>query len=112
MANNVATFSDWLQSLPKLTDEEIEKAWTIYNRVLSTMERYVPEDRVDDETIVMSLGTFRDTGGDQMIAEGSVSDTSIRERNEWNWHFQNTSQWLFAFGIVFDKQRRDFSMHT
>ena len=46
------------------------------------------------------------------FAEGGVSDLRRPERDEYNFYFQNTSQWLFAFGLVFDTERRDFSIHT
>ena len=113
ITKNVCTIEEFLGSLNKfsLSHDEIEKATETYYRAISSMERYIPEDRENKE-INLWLGTFQESGGSQMISEGSVNDRSRPVTNSYNWHLQNTSQWLFAFGLVFDKQRRDFSMHT
>jgi hypothetical protein len=91
--------------------EETRKFLEFYKRVLETVERYVPEDGPDRE-VVVNIGTFFDTGGHQIIFEGAVSNLKKPSTNSYNWHLQNTSQWLFGFGCVFDVERRDFSLHT
>jgi len=99
-----------------------------YTNALSHIELYIPRIRdekrefikdekgnfVYDETrsVVVNVPLMHDGGGYQIIAHGDVNDTAITPRNEYNWHLSNTSQWLFGFGLVFDKERRDLSMHT
>jgi hypothetical protein len=96
-----------------LTEEEQEQLKERYDYIMKMIDRYIPEGAAEnDSQISIWFGDFRDGGGYQMIAEGSVSDLGKPQRNEYNWHLQNTSQWLFAFGFVFDTQRRDFSIHT
>lgn len=59
------------------------------------------------------LGLFHDTGGHQLIAEGAVSDMNKPyDPNSWNFHLQNTSRWTWAFGLVYDKDNGEFSIHT
>jgi len=94
-----------------LTVEEAENFRAMYKRVQESVERYVPKDG-PEVNVEVSLGTFRDTGGYQILMEGMVFDLKKPVTDSYNWHLQNTSQWLFAFGVVFDTDRRDFSMHT
>ena len=100
-----------VKGLPVLTVEELDKLKEVYDRVIQMVNRYVPQDS-PDINVDVSIGTFRDTGGYQIIFEGAVSDMSRPVKDEYNWHLQNTSRWLFAFGCVFDTERRDFSIHT
>jgi hypothetical protein len=88
-----------------------DDAEKIYNRVINMMEMYIPKDS-DSRNIEVRFGGFFDTGSYQLIAEGAVSDLGRPVTNSYNWHLQNTSQWLFAFGLVFDKERLEFSIHT
>jgi hypothetical protein len=116
---SIPTYDDQIVSLgvivakkgKKLTTEEAEKFKETYERVLKMVEMYVPKDGPDVDADV-SIGLFQDTGGYQIIMEGAVFDRKKPLENKYNWHLQNTSQWLFAFGVVFDTERRNFSMHT
>lgn len=102
-----------LPEMELLNNKEIQTLREKYSYIMEMMARYVPEgSETDDSKILLYFSGFRDGHGYQCIAEGSVSDLRRPERNEYNFHFQNTSQWLFAFGFVFDTERRDFSVHT
>ena len=120
ITRNVISFENFQLSLREaftksqdtiLFKEDWEKAKQIYDRIIQMLERYIPEDS-PSANISVYFGGFRDTGSYQLIAEGSVSDLNRPVRNEYNWHLQETSQWLFAFGLVFDKDNREFSIHT
>jgi hypothetical protein len=116
---SIPTYDEQIASLKEittkkgkpLTEEEAAFFKTTYENVLLTLERYIPKDGPEVDADV-SLGLFGDTGGCQIIMEGAVFDRKKPLENKYNWHLQNTSQWLFAFGLVFDTERRNFSMHT
>ena len=40
----------------------------------------------------------------QMIAEFYVNDLEKPKGDKYNWHLQNTSQWIYAGAIVVDKE--------
>lgn len=109
ITKEICSFSDWIAALD-LTEEENKAAQSKYNRIIEMCEGYAQDHEGKD--IVIYMYPFRDSGGHQFIAEGSVTDRSLPSRPSYNWHLQNTSQWLFAYGCVFDKERRDFSIHT
>ena len=101
------------EQMPILNDAEIKTLQEKYDYIMEMMNRYVPEGaETNDSKINIWFGPFTDGRGYQFIAEGSVSDFGRPIQDQWNWHLQNTSQWLFAFGFVFDTERRDFSIHT
>lgn len=99
-----------IEDVPPILEALREK----HEYVLKMMDDYVPEGAEDDPTkqIEIALYDFMDHGGNQIIADGAVSDKARPVRNEYNWHLQNTSQWLFAFGLLFDCRDRRFSVHT
>lgn len=102
-----------LPEMKLLDAKELEALKQKYDYVIEMMKRYLPEGAdTNKHNIAVTFYGFHDGGGYQFIAEGSVSDLNRPERNEYNVHLQNTSQWLFAFGLVFDTERRDFSVHT
>ena len=108
----IPTFEDIQTSLWKyINDVGEEVVRQAYNRVVSILDDFTPQDSPEKDVDVY-LGVFQDTGGRQLIAEGSVSDRKRPVLNQYNWHLQNTSQWLFACGLVYDKERKDFSLHT
>ncbi len=110
----IATLAELIASVPAeiaLDAAEKEQLKDIYARIMRLMDDYVPRN-AEQRNIELNFGVFVDTGGYQLIAEGAVSDLDRPVANEWNYHFQNTSQWLLGFGLVFDKERRDFSLHT
>lgn len=43
--------------------------------------------------------------GEQYICEFAVSDTVRPSKNEFNWHGQNTSQWLYAGCVLIHNKK-------
>ena len=89
-----------------------EKAEKDLREKYEMLSGWIERDAKQAKEPRVEFSGFQDTGGYQLISNGSVSDTSIPWRDSYNWHLQNTSQWLFAFGLVFDKERLEFSIHT
>lgn len=108
---NVVSFEEFEASVNRECLEP-DKIRAIYDRVVSLLEAYTPQRCPPEQKISVTLTAFYDGGGRQLIANGAVSDLSRPVRNEYNWHLQNTSQWLFACGVVWDKAYNDFSIHT
>jgi len=108
---NIVSFEDFQESV-KFYCQDTEKIRAIYDRVVDLLEFYVPQRCPPEQNIRVTLTAFYDGGGRQLIADGAVSDLSRPKRNEYNWHLQNTSQWLFACGVVYDREYKDFSIHT
>ena len=110
----VKSLEDVKESLQayQLTETEIKSLEAQYERINAMLERYIPDNQ-ETRKIEVNFSVFRGYPGDrQLIADVNVSDRSIPVGNSYNWHLQNTSQWLFAGGWVFDTERRDFSLHT
>jgi len=45
--------------------------------------------------------------GHQFIAEFWVNDLAKPARDEYNWHLQNTSQWVYAGALLFEPSGDD-----
>ena len=114
ITRNVVTAEELLASIPEefcLTKAEQEQLKAAHTRTISLIDGFTPQDG-EGVNIEVTFGEFVDTGGRQFIAEGAVVDKSRPGKPAYNWHLQDTSQWLLGFGLVFDKERRDFSLHT
>ena len=113
LTENIPTTEEQLYTLEQivtLTAEEIDSFNNVYQRAIDMCRRYVPET---DGSYEINFSKFQNPyGGHQIILEGAVKDLGRPVHNSYNWHLQNTSQWLFAFGLLFDISRRDFSLHT
>ena len=95
---------------PAGLDKEIRE-WRKY--VVERLEDYAK----DGENVEIFLDVFRKAGGKggkQWVAHFSVTDRSKEFKNEYNWHGQNTSQWLFAGALVYEEDRKEnfISIHT
>lgn len=113
----IATLNAALQNReqPPLTAQEIEAFSDRYDRIVHLLDMYIPKGAADDpdQKVSVSLYDFRDHGGYQIISDpNNVSNTNIKPSGQYNWHLQDTTQWLFACGFVFDTERREFSIHT
>lgn len=109
ITRNVVTLDGLYQSLPPdIAKDKFNELTQAYERVIDMLKRYTPEDG-PDVNIRVDFYAFSHCG-EQYIAEGAVYDLSKPVKNEYNWHLQNTSQWLFAFGLLFS--RGEFSIHT
>jgi hypothetical protein len=108
----IVEFDMWKKSLEDivgtLSFTEIEEIGRIRARVINFLEP-TPEP---DHRVLMELGLFFDCGT-QVKSEGFTTDLDrIVEKPAYNFFLQDTSRWLAACGIVFDKKTRTFSIHT
>ena len=78
--------------------------WRAVAQELSTMIEYASS--AQDPQIVISEAR---KAGDQYIWEFYVNDLATPARNDYNWHGQNVSQWLYAGAIVL--QNGEVSRH-
>ena len=115
ITRNIASAEELLASIPEkfcLTEEDKTKLVAAHIRTLSLLNDFTPRDG-EGVDVVVNLTVFEDTGGHQLIAEGTVVDNSRSSRPAaFNWHLQDTSRWLLGCGLVFDKGRHEFSLHT
>ena len=75
--------------------EELTYFWKSVAWELSQLLKYGLHAREPE----IVLTDFR-KAGHQYIWEFWVNDLSIPRRSAYNWHGQNTSQWMYAGGIV------------
>lgn len=47
----------------------------------------------------------------QLILEFTVTDLAKEVKNEYNWHGQNTSQWVYAGAVVYNRETGNVSTH-
>lgn len=94
---NVVSFDDLLSSLPdeQKSKELIENLRSYYQFELSQLIHY---SKPAKEPLI-ALYPF-EKAGSQYIANFWVKDLALPVKNEYNWHGQNTSQWLYAGGIL------------
>lgn len=108
----IPSVHDLYNSLP--AEFRSNEAWNnlvgVYSKVVLGLIPSAMAERTIKPQLYMSL--FRDTGGRQLICNWSCSDLSRPVQNTYNWHLQETSQWIYAGAIVFDKEHKDFSIHT
>ena len=80
-----------------------------YQRAITHCKNYAKDGT---ENVQINFFPLREAGY-QVILEGEVKDLGKPyDPSSFNFHGSNTSQWLFGFGLVFDTERRDFSIHT
>ena len=78
-----------------------------YNKIVALMINEC--GRADKPSVSMGLFDRADT---QAICHWAASDKSKESANSYNFHGQNTSQWLYAGGLLFDSRDNRFSIHT
>lgn len=105
----IISFNDLYLALPtKFQTEEIKAALKMkYDYLVEWMLK--EGKRAVNPVYVLSTWRY---AGDQIICEGEVRDKNLPFSNTYNWHLQNTSQWVFAFGLLFDTRDKTFSIHT
>jgi hypothetical protein len=93
----IPNYEELVASLPPeiLSDKIREDLSNKYNKELISIDFY--EKKAKEPQSHMSL--FRKSGS-QYIAEFFVNDLSKTVGNSFNWHLQNTSQWLYAGCIL------------
>jgi len=102
MENRVATFEELLKSLPveHKTEDVIKNLKYWYEREVNLLNDYAKNAKEP------SIGLFPfNKSGSQYISEFWVKDLSKPEKDEYNWHLQNTSQWLYAGCILVEDGR-------
>jgi len=98
----IVTFQELLDSLPedqrKLVKNDLKQR---YHNICKRLAEYMQHDR-----------TFHKfyQSGDQWIAPFEVRDLSKPVLDQYNYHLQNTSQWLWAGCILVQDGR--VSVHT
>ncbi len=106
MEKRITSLEDLINELPEEEREPLREDLTEnYGYVLRMMERYA-KDGVDP---LLILNSWR-RAGSQWIVEFEVKDRARPVDNKYNWHGQNTSQWLFAGCICI--QNGKVSIHT
>ena len=94
---NISTLADLLESLPadQTTDDLISEIKSAYAIELCRLIEYAKQA----EKPMISLQPFRKQGA-QFISEFWVNDLAKPKQEKYNWHGQNTSQWLYAGCIL------------
>jgi len=82
----------------------------VWSRVITMFIPDIMRESTVRPQLYMSL--FQDMGGYQLICDWACSDLNKPRGNAYNFHLQNTSQWVYAGAIIFDKVRKEFSIHT
>jgi hypothetical protein len=95
---NISPVHEILDEVPNKdmpTGGQLTKYWATLAWELFTLLEYAQKAKKPS----IYLGKFRNAGS-QYILEFWVSDLALEKRDQVNWHFQNTSQWLYAGAIV------------
>ena len=97
MERKIATFEELLASLPEeqKTEDMAKRLKFFYEEEVKRLDEYAQNAK--DPSI--GLTTFCKSGG-QYVADFWVKDLSKPVKQEFNWHLQNTSQWLYAGCIL------------
>ena len=93
----IATFQELLNSLPdeERTEDVIQGLKSCYDAEVSLLRKYASRA----ERPAIALLPFARCGR-QYIADFWVNDLGLPKENKYNWHLQNTSQWLYAGCIL------------
>ena len=94
---DISTLTDLLESLPpdQTTDDLVSEIKAAYSLELCRLIEYANQA----EKPMIFLQPFRKQG-DQFIAVFSVNDLAKPKAEKYNWHGQNTSQWVYAGCIL------------
>jgi len=115
----VVSVQELHESITENADLDYEQEITIwselyahYAREISIMLSIVQNNRNIglDKEIVVNLTPFTKQGS-QLIANFSVLDLSKPVQDSYNWHGQNTSQWLYAGALVYDQETNEINSH-
>ena len=100
--DQIATFQELLNSLPdeEKTEEVIQRLKTCYKIETDLLHKYASTA----ERPAIALLPFSRSGS-QYIADFWVNDLGLPKENKYNWHLQNTSQWLYAGCILVQNGR-------
>ena len=95
----IPSLENLLLSLPDelLTEEIIKSVKDKYDQEIENMKYYIEKAKQPN----FELSLFEKQGS-QYISEFYVNDLKIQKQDTFNWHCQNTSQWLYAGCILID----------
>ena len=95
--DQIATFQELLNSLPDeyRTDEIIQRLKTCYEIETGLLHKYASGAKNPSVILLPFIQS-----GSQYIADFWVNDLGLPKEEKFNWHFQNTSQWLYAGCIL------------
>lgn len=98
----IPTIQQLLDSLPNevKTPDIIEQITFCYRKETRLLFHYASKAEEPD----VFLLPFKEAGR-QFIADFWVNDLSLPVKNQYNWHLQNTSQWLYAGCILVEDGR-------
>jgi hypothetical protein len=107
--SRITPFKGLYDQLPDyVTDEQVIELKEKYIWECALISGYAKRDAKKPECY---LWPFREAGS-QMIAEFEVRDLhKENDPNKVNWHLQNTSQWVYAGCILYDKKSGRVSTH-
>lgn len=104
---DVVGWQEFKLSLPEEfhTEDVLRQLHYWYHREIEQLARYVLQLTRNDKPYYAFFGRIDpNMGGSQMIANFSVKDLDKQDDpQKVNWHLQNTSQWVYAGGLVVDK---------
>ena len=104
---DVVGWREFELSLPEefRTEDVLEQLHYWYHSEIEQLTRDVTLLVRDDKPYYAYFGRIDpNMDGSQMIAHFSVKDLSKQDDpQQVNWHLQNTSQWVYAGGLVVDK---------
>ena len=107
---NITTLQELFEAFDeagvKLQGDSHAELTQLYGRELSTMFGYAQQ--AIKPSMFLGLPTIMHK---QCIIDFSVSDSDRPVEDKYNWHLQNTSQWLYAGAIMYDKEDKSFSAH-
>ena len=100
---NIPSYDELLASLPEAyhtekVKQQLRRAWELEGSRLNEEAERLRRDRKTGKAI---MRTFSASGA-QLLAEFEVNDTTQPQQNQYNWHGQNTSQWIYAGCILFN----------
>jgi hypothetical protein len=108
---DIPTVKDLLLSLPKSRRVNRTELITRYFYLLSSLNSYFTGARDQGKKVKVYFTAFSGDPEGQMMANFSVKDLGKEVKDSYNWHGQNTSQWIFA-GCLLSSEDGSFSIHT
>jgi len=98
----IIPFDDLVSSIPEdlRTPEVLDRLRIKYSDEVETLNYYSYKAKRPE----VSLHSFSKQG-DQLIAEFYVNDLDVPQSNSFNFHGQNTSQWLYAGCILIENNQ-------
>lgn len=102
---SIPTLAELLFSLPVefQSSKVIEQLARAYDDEVKWINEYASRLIKQGKDCAAVMCKF-DNRGSQWVANFSVKNLSIPESNQYNWHLQNVSQWVYAGCILFDER--------